>query len=125
MSPEMVSSSSKKRCGILGATGTGSHRSICIPSLIAVGQRFVSLIGDSHPYFSIHALGASPRSAGKLYSDAVNWKLSEDIPEMVSHLTVRTCEPTGPFTECDVVFSGLDADVAGPIGTFPSSSELT
>ena len=34
------------------------------------------------------------------------------------HLIVRTCEPTGPFLECDVVFSGLDADVAGDIGIF-------
>lgn len=61
-------------------------------------------------------LGASPRSAGKAYSEAVNWKLADDIPEGVSKITVRTCEPTGPFTECDVVFSGLDADVAGDIG---------
>ena len=88
-----------------------------ISNLIVVGQRFISLIGESHPYFTIHALGASPRSAGKVYSDAVNWKLSDDIPDVVSQLTVRTCEPTGPFTECDVVFSGLDADVAGEIGT--------
>lgn len=76
------------------------------------------MIGDSHPQFTIHALGASPRSAGKLYPEAVNWKLAEEIPSSVSKIEVRTCEPTGPFTECDVVFSGLDADVAGDIG-FP------
>jgi aspartate-semialdehyde dehydrogenase len=75
------------------------------------------LIGDSHPQFTIHALGASPRSAGKLYPDAVNWKLAEEIPSSVSTIEVRTCEPTGPFTECDIVFSGLDADVAGDIGS--------
>jgi len=96
-----------------------------IRKLIAVGQRFISLIGDSHPYFTIHALGASPRSAGKVYPDAVNWKLSDDIPEIVSQITVRTCEPTGPFTECDVVFSGLEADVAGEIGTLSSNAYLT
>jgi len=50
----------------------------------------------------------------------VNWKLAEDIPEAVLEVIVRPCEPTGPFAECDVVFSGLDADVAGPIGTPPS-----
>ena len=83
---------------------------------IVVGQRFISLIGDSHPLFRIHALGASPRSAGKLYPEAVNWKLAEDIPEAVSQLIVQTCEPTGLFLECDVVFSGLDAEVAGDIG---------
>jgi hypothetical protein len=114
MSPNMVSSSSKKKCGILGATGTGSQLKLSM--LTIVGQRFIALIGDSHPLFTIHALGASPRSAGKLYTDAVNWKLADDIPAAVNQLPVRTCEPTGPFLECDVVFSGLDADVAGEIG---------
>jgi aspartate-semialdehyde dehydrogenase len=46
----------------------------------------------------------------------MNWKLADDIPEIVNELTVRTCEPSGPFLERDVVFSGLDADVAGDIG---------
>jgi len=109
---------SKKKCGILGATGTGIHPSIQDDNwlVLAVGQRFISLIGNSHPYFVIHALGASPRSAGKSYPNAVNWKLAEEVPEAVLDIVVRTCEPTGPFAECDVVFSGLDADVAGPIG---------
>jgi aspartate-semialdehyde dehydrogenase len=102
----------KKKVGILGATGT-------------VGQRFISLIGDSHPLFTIHALGASPRSAGKLYPEAVNWKLSDDIPDIVNNLIVSTCEPTSSFLECDVVFSGLDADVAGDIGTLPGGVWLT
>jgi len=43
--------------GVLGATGT-------------VGQRFVTLL-SAHPWFVIHALGASERSAGKEYKDAV------------------------------------------------------
>jgi aspartate-semialdehyde dehydrogenase len=94
----------KRKCGILGATGT-------------VGQRFISLIGDSHPLFTIHALGASPRSVGKLYPDAVNWKLADDIPESVKKLVVRPCAPSYEFSECDLVFSGLDADVATDIGT--------
>ncbi|KAK1219433.1 aspartate-semialdehyde dehydrogenase, partial [Marasmius sp. AFHP31] len=42
--------------GVLGATGT-------------VGQRFIVLLA-SHPWFVIHALGASSRSAGKTYKDA-------------------------------------------------------
>lgn len=90
-----------------------------------VGQRFISLIGESHPLFAIHALGASPRSAGKLYSEVVNWKLAEDIPQIASQLTVRTCEPTGPFLECDVVFSGLDAQVADEIGRVDPIQWLT
>ncbi|KIJ44057.1 hypothetical protein M422DRAFT_75419 [Sphaerobolus stellatus SS14] len=56
------------RFGVLGATGT-------------VGQRFILLLAD-HPYFKLHALGASARSAGR---------------------------------NVKIVFSGLDADVAGNI----------
>jgi hypothetical protein len=117
---------SKKKCGILGATGTGISplSNIAIDSCLVVGQRFIALIGNSHPYFTIHALGASPRSAGKLYPDAVNWKLADDIPEAVHDIIVRTCEPTVLFAECDVIFSGLDADVAGPIGTLPIPQEV-
>ncbi|RCH85547.1 hypothetical protein CU098_001607, partial [Rhizopus stolonifer] len=86
--------------GILGATGT-------------VGQRFILLLAD-HPVFTIHALGASSRSAGKAYQDAVRWKQSQPIPEHIKQLTVTSCEPE-LFKDCDVVFSGLDADVAGDI----------
>ena len=89
------------RVGILGATGT-------------VGQRFISLLED-HPFFVVHALGASSRSAGKPYEKAVNWKLSTPIPNAVRQLVVNTCEARF-FAECVVVFSGLDAEVAGEIG---------
>ncbi|KAI0046645.1 aspartate-semialdehyde dehydrogenase [Auriscalpium vulgare] len=86
--------------GVLGATGT-------------VGQRFIALL-ESHPYFVVHALGASARSAGKAYSKAVNWKQTTPIPASVRDLPVHACEPEH-FRECVVVFSGLDADVAGDI----------
>ena len=43
--------------GVLGATGS-------------VGQRFILLLAD-HPFLELHALGASERSAGKKYKDAV------------------------------------------------------
>lgn len=92
-----------KKVGILGATGT-------------VGQRFILLLAD-HPVFTIHALGASSRSAGKAYQDAVRWKQSQPIPEHIKQLTVTSCEPE-LFKDCDVVFSGLDADVAGDIGKY-------
>lgn len=90
-----------KKVGILGATGT-------------VGQRFILLLAE-HPVFTIHALGASARSAGKPYKDAVKWKQAKPIPDNVENLTVMACVPE-EFKECDVVFSGLDADVAGDIG---------
>jgi aspartate-semialdehyde dehydrogenase len=89
-----------KKVGILGATGT-------------VGQRFILLLAD-HPVFTIHALGASSRSAGKAYKDAVRWKQARPIPENVKDITVKSCDAE-LFKDCDVVFSGLDADVAGDI----------
>ncbi|KAF9356133.1 hypothetical protein BGX26_005683 [Mortierella sp. AD094] len=89
------------KAGILGATGT-------------VGQRFILLLSQ-HPGFTIHALGASPRSAGKAYAKATKWKMSQPIPANVRDMVVQTCEPHNEFRECDVVFSGLDADVAGDI----------
>jgi len=37
------------------------------------------------------------------------------MPEEVKDMVVRECK-AGNFEDCDVVFSGLDADVAGEIG---------
>lgn len=89
------------KVGVLGATGT-------------VGQRFIALL-ESHPYFAVHALGASARSAGKTYALAANWKQTTPIPHAVRDIEVKPCAPEH-FKECAVVFSGLDADVAGDIG---------
>jgi len=90
----------KINVGVLGATGT-------------VGQRFITLLAE-HPFFVIHALGASQRSAGKAYPTAVAWKQTKPIPALVRNLVVHECKPEF-FSECEIVFSGLDADVAGPI----------
>lgn len=89
--------------GVLGATGT-------------VGQRFLTLLA-AHPWFVVDALGASPRSAGKKYRDAVSWKQSTPIPQAVRDVVVKECKPEC-FAECKIVFSGLDADAAGEIGAF-------
>ncbi|CED83742.1 aspartate-semialdehyde dehydrogenase [Phaffia rhodozyma] len=97
----MSSSQQKIKVGILGATGT-------------VGQRFITLLA-SHPFFEIHALGASPRSAGQAYPKATKWKQSVPIPEAVKQMTVRKCDPEDGFQECKIIFSGLDADAAGDI----------
>ncbi|PVV04663.1 hypothetical protein BB560_000834 [Smittium megazygosporum] len=88
------------KAGILGATGT-------------VGQRFINLL-STNPTFEIAVLGASERSAGKKYNDATNWKLADRMPENVKALTVCVCDPAH-FSSCDVVFSGLDANIAGEI----------
>lgn len=86
--------------GVLGATGS-------------VGQRFILLLAQ-HPYLTLHAIGASSRSAGKKYKDAVRWKQAAPMGD-VAEMVVRECK-ADQFKDCDVVFSGLDSDVAGDIG---------
>ncbi|KAL5117755.1 aspartate-semialdehyde dehydrogenase [Pleosporales sp. CAS-2024a] len=90
----------KKKCGVLGATGS-------------VGQRFILLLA-LHPHFELHAVGASERSAGKKYKDAVKWKQAIPFTERMGELVVKKCTPE-EFQDCDLVFSGLDSDVAGDV----------
>ncbi len=84
--------------GILGATGS-------------VGQKFIELLED-HPWFKITALGASERSAGKLYKHAANWFQEKTLNQRIGNMVVSECKPN---LDCKIVFSGLDAAVAGPI----------
>lgn len=83
--------------GVLGATG-------------AVGQKFIRLL-ENHPWFKISALGASSRSAGKSYADAVNWVEETPMPKDVASKMVSECEPS-LMKDIDLVFSGLDSSVA-------------
>lgn len=66
--------------GIIGATGM-------------VGQRFILLLAN-HPWFKIKVLAASPRSAGKPYSEAVGakWSMTSPIPENVKDIVVMDAE---------------------------------
>lgn len=98
-----------KKCGVLGATGS-------------VGQRFILLL-QQHPSFVLAAVGASSRSAGKKYRDAVRWKQSTPMSAAVGDLVVRECRPE-LFADCDVVFSGLDSDVAGEVETAFQRADL-
>ena len=101
---------------MLGATGS-------------VGQRFILLLA-LHPHFTLHAVGASSRSAGKKYKEAVKWKQSLPMSAELGGLVVKECKPE-EFTDCDMVFSGLDSDVAGDVGTnsyqscLPNVSQIT
>jgi hypothetical protein len=45
----------------------------------------------------------------------VRWKQASPIGD-VAEMVVRECRPE-EFADCDVVFSGLDSDVAGDVGT--------
>jgi len=83
--------------GIAGATGL-------------VGQRLIGRLAE-HPWFRIQALGASERSAGRPYREAVRWTLGRPIPESISAWPVARCEPEA-FAGCDFVLSALDAPVA-------------
>lgn len=84
--------------GVLGATGS-------------VGQRFVALL-ESHPWFTAVALAASDRSTGKLYGEATRWVQSVPLSARAAALTLL---PSAPPLPCRLIFSALDASVAGPI----------
>jgi aspartate-semialdehyde dehydrogenase len=84
--------------GILGATGS-------------VGQKFVQLL-TNHPWFEIVALAASGRSAGRPYSDAVNWFQAFPLNKTIGAMVVSECSPSIP---CKAVFSALDSSIAGEI----------
>jgi aspartate-semialdehyde dehydrogenase len=88
----------KIKVGVLGATG-------------AVGQKFVQLL-ENHPWFELTEVAASERSIGKTYGEAARWLQSSALPERISRLTVKPCLPQ---LDCRIVFSGLDAAVAGEV----------
>lgn len=81
---------------VLGATGS-------------VGQRFVQLL-ENHPWFRLHEVVASERSAGKTYGSAADWRLETLLPEDAGKLTVKHL---GDPLESMLLFSGLDSSVAG------------
>jgi aspartate-semialdehyde dehydrogenase len=81
--------------GILGATGM-------------VGQRFIQLL-EHHPWFEITWLAASDRSSGKLYGDAVRWKISTPLPHRISQLRISPATPDGAPR---IIFAALEADIA-------------
>lgn len=84
--------------GVLGATGM-------------VGQQFVARLAR-HPWFRPSWLAASERSEGRVYGAIAPWRLATAMPEALARKTVESCTPgRGPR----VVFSALDASVAGEI----------
>ncbi len=84
--------------GILGATGM-------------VGQLFIKFL-QGHPWFELKWLGASDRSAGKKYKDAMTWHLPGGVPDTVADLTVEECQPGNAPR---LLFSAMDASVATEI----------
>lgn len=89
--------SEKLRVGILGGTGM-------------VGQRFISLL-ENHPWFEVTTIAASPRSAGRIYEEAVagRWKMTSEIPSSVKKLIVMDVNEVDKVAEnVDFVFSAVD-----------------
>jgi aspartate-semialdehyde dehydrogenase len=84
--------------GILGATGM-------------VGQHFINFL-QGHPWFDLTWLGASERSAGKIYRDASTWHLSGGTPAGVADQIVKEAKP-GDAPR--LLFSAMDASVATEI----------
>ncbi len=81
--------------GILGATGT-------------VGQRFLELLA-AHPWFRPTWLAASERSEGKLYGEAVRWKLATSLPDRFARIPLS---PAVPDNAPQVIFAALDTEIA-------------
>jgi len=89
--------------GILGATGV-------------VGQNYIKLLAD-HPWFQIVDIAASPRSAGKKYSDAVKdkWFMNIPIPDEIKDLIVRDVQDFKSIPKISFVFSAI---------TMPTKDEI-
>ncbi len=88
----------KYNVGVIGATGM-------------VGQRFMTLL-DNHPWFDVKVLAASPRSAGKKYSEAVGakWCMDLEIPEAMKDIIVMdaTADIEKIASQVDFVFCAVD-----------------
>jgi aspartate-semialdehyde dehydrogenase len=95
-SPARAARTDRIPVAVLGATGS-------------VGQRFVQLL-EHHPWFRLHEVVASERSAGKSYGEAADWRLDSLLPESASSMIVKAL---GAALESRLVFSGLDSSVAG------------
>ena len=90
------------KVGVIGATGM-------------VGQRFMTLL-ENHPWFTVTALAASARSAGKTYQEAVGdkWAFSTPIPEKYTKLLVMDAEADMDkiAEQVDFVFCAVNMDKA-------------
>jgi aspartate-semialdehyde dehydrogenase len=90
--------SEKIPVAVLGATGT-------------VGQKFVRLLAE-HPWFQVASVAASSASVGRPYQEVARWREGVGLPQHIADMIVQECSPPLPGL---VVFSALDAEVAGPI----------
>ena len=87
----------KFNVGIIGCTGM-------------VGQRFAILL-ENHPWFTVTALAASPRSAGKTYAEAVGerWVMDKPMPAAMKDILVKDASDVKAVArDVDFVFCAVD-----------------
>ena len=97
-----------RRVAVVGATGIA-------------GQQFIAAL-EQHPWFRITRLGASTRSAGKSYGEALRdaatgqmrWWASTDPTAETLAIKVDHA-PEMKLDDVDIVFSAVEADVAREI----------
>ncbi|MDX1631063.1 MAG: aspartate-semialdehyde dehydrogenase [Thermoanaerobaculia bacterium] len=83
---------------VLGATGV-------------VGQQLVRLLHD-HPWFSLEAVAASSRSAGRPYGEAAEWMLDRDLPP---DLAEKIVVEGGEELSAPLLFSALASETASEL----------
>lgn len=89
----------KINVGVIGATGM-------------VGQNYLRLL-ENHPWFDVTYVAASPKSAGKIYEEAVmgKWQMITDPPKGVRNLTVGDANDVSQAVgKCSLVFSALEME---------------
>ena len=87
----------KFNVGIVGCTGM-------------VGQRFMTLL-DGHPWFNVTCLAASPRSAGKTYTEAVGNRWAMDVPMPASMKDMMVLDASNVeevASKVDFIFCAVD-----------------
>ena len=88
----------KYKVGIIGATGM-------------VGQRFATIL-ENHPWFEVVVLAASPRSAGKKYTEALGskWVMDTPVPASMADMIVKdaTDDVEEIASMVDFVFCAVD-----------------
>jgi aspartate-semialdehyde dehydrogenase len=105
-----------RRVALVGATGIA-------------GQQFVAAL-ERHPWFRLTRLGASTRSAGKSYGEAlrdastgqVRWWAADEPSTDTLALTVEHA-PQLRLDDVDIVFSAVEADVAREVEPLYAASK--
>lgn len=107
----------QKKVAVVGATGIA-------------GQQFITALAQ-HPWFQVHSIAASARSAGKYYEDALradsgqlNWWQPEAIPEAFRKMKVKDVNDLD-LDELDIVFTAIESEAARELEALFAKSKPT